>query len=126
MEKANHSAEQRWWRRSPDALSVLQAQSGIGKLSVRMDERRRVMDGIKVTVAELSASETLLEVPVRPFQCLVSFNGNLYSAPPGLPGALMQDQRGLGANHLTSPPPQGSVLSGRFATPGNACATPAT
>ncbi|MFJ8310967.1 MULTISPECIES: hypothetical protein [unclassified Streptomyces] len=42
---------------------MIQAQSGIDKLSVRMDERRRVLDGIKGTVGELTDSEPLLEIP---------------------------------------------------------------
>ena len=62
-----------------------------------MDERRRRADGAVSTVAELAAAEPLLELPVRPFpaelevertvspQGLVSFEGNLYSVPPGLP-----------------------------------------
>ncbi|WP_234432682.1 IS21 family transposase [Streptomyces sp. MUSC 125] len=99
VEKANHSAAQRWWRTVPDGLSVEQAQTGIDKLAVRMDERRRTVDGIKVTVGELAAAEPLLEIPALPFpaelvvertvtaQGLVPFEGNFYSVPPGLPGA---------------------------------------
>ncbi|MFI5664082.1 Mu transposase domain-containing protein [Streptomyces sp. NPDC051684] len=112
VEKANHSAAQRWWRTVPDALTVLQAQSGIDKLADRMDERRRVVDGIKVTVAELAACEPLLDLPVRPFpaelevqrtvspQSLVAFEGNFYSVPPGLPGAQVMVQLHLGDDHL--------------------------
>ncbi|MFC4471699.1 IS21 family transposase [Streptomyces xiangluensis] len=99
VEKANHSAAQRWWRTVPDGLSVEQAQTGIDKLAVRMDERRRTVDATKVTVGELAAAEPLLDVPALPFpaelvvertvtaQGLVPFEGNFYSVPPGLPGA---------------------------------------
>lgn len=75
VEKANHSAAQRWWRTVPDALTVVQAQSGIDKLAVRMDERRRSVDGIKVTVGGLAAAEMLLDVPVRPFPAELEASG---------------------------------------------------
>ncbi|MFD5657727.1 hypothetical protein [Streptomyces hirsutus] len=45
MEKANHSAAQRWWRTVPDGLTAVQAQSGVDKLSLRMDDWRRRFDG---------------------------------------------------------------------------------
>ncbi|WP_062013815.1 Mu transposase domain-containing protein [Streptomyces hygroscopicus] len=69
------------------------------KLAVRMDERRRTVDGARVTVAELADAEPLPELPALPFaaelvvegtvtpQGLVAFEGNFYSVPPGLPGA---------------------------------------
>ncbi|MEU1183827.1 IS21 family transposase [Streptomyces sp. NPDC005820] len=119
VEKANHSAAQRWWRTVPDALSVGQAQSGIDKLAVRMDERRRTLDGIKVTVSELAAAERLLNVPVRPFpaelevertvspQCLVSFDGNLYSVRRDWPGPRSGSVTGSVKTTSTSPPPDG-------------------
>ncbi|MFF4795986.1 hypothetical protein ACFY2M_41385 [Streptomyces sp. NPDC001276] len=44
VEKANHSAAQRWWRTVPDGLNVAHAQSDVDKLAVRMDERRRRID----------------------------------------------------------------------------------
>ena len=112
VEKANHSAAQRWWRTVPDALSVEQAQSGVDKLAARMDERRRRIDGASATVAELAAAEPLLEVPTRPFpadlevertaspQGLVSFDGNQYSVPPGLPGAQVKVLHRLGEDYL--------------------------
>jgi transposase len=112
VEKANHSAAQRWWRTVPDHLTVEQAQSGVDKLALRMDERRRRVDGSKVTVAELAAGEALLDLPVRPFpaelevertispQSLVSFRGNYYSVPPGMPGAQVRLVHRLGEDHL--------------------------
>ncbi|GGZ40254.1 hypothetical protein [Streptomyces bluensis] len=86
VEKANHSAAQRWRRTVPDGLTVVQAQSGVDKLAVRMDERRRI-DGVATMVGELAAAEALLDIPVRPFpaelevertvspQSLVQFDG---------------------------------------------------
>jgi hypothetical protein len=112
VEKANHSAAQRWWRTVPDGLSVVQAQSGVDKLAVRMDERRRKVDGISVTVAELADAEPLLDIPVRPFpaelevqrtvsaQSLVSFDGNFYSVPPGLPGVQVHVRHRLGEDFV--------------------------
>ncbi|WP_306971527.1 IS21 family transposase [Streptomyces canus] len=112
VEKANHSAAQRWWRTVPDGLSVEQAQSGVDKLAVRMDERRRSVDGVKVTVSELAAAESLLALPTLPFpaelevvrtvspQALVSFEGNFYSVPPGMPGSQVTVRHRLGEDYL--------------------------
>jgi hypothetical protein len=112
VEKANHSAAQRWWRTVPDALSVVQAQSGVDKLAIRMDDRRRNVDGLKVTVAELAAAEPMLDLPMLPFpadlevtrtvspQALVSFEGNLYSVPPGMPGMQVTVRHRLGEDYL--------------------------
>jgi len=113
VEKANHSAAQRWWRTVPDDLSVEQAQSGVDKLSVRMDERRRTVDGARTTVAELAQAEPLLGLPALPFpaelsvertitaQSLVPFEGNFYSVPPGLPGARVTVTHRLGEDFLS-------------------------
>ncbi|MDX3516151.1 hypothetical protein PV755_45910 [Streptomyces caniscabiei] len=112
VEKANHSAAQRWWRTVPDALSIEQAQSSVDKLAVRMDERRRSVDGVKVTVAELAEAEPLLVLPTLPFpaelevvrtvspQALVSFEGNLYSVPPGMGGMQVTVRHRLGKDYL--------------------------
>ncbi|MGX8910244.1 Mu transposase domain-containing protein [Streptomyces netropsis] len=112
VEKVNHSAAQRWWRTVPEGLSIQQAQSGVDKLALRMDERRRKVDGVSTTVAELAGSEGLLELPSRPFpaelevertvspQSLVSFEGNFYSVPPGLPGAQVRVQHRLGEDDI--------------------------
>lgn len=112
MEKTNHSAAQRWWRTVPDGLTVVQAQSGVDKLAVRMDERRRRIDGVATTVGELAVAEPMLEIPVRPFpaelevertvspQSLVQFDGNFYSVPPGLPGVQVKVLNRLGDDVL--------------------------
>ncbi|MER6113687.1 Mu transposase domain-containing protein [Streptomyces hirsutus] len=112
VEKANHSAAQRWGRTVPDGLTVVQAQSGVDKLSLRMDDRRRRIDGAVTTVGELAAAEVLLDIPVRPFpaelevertvspQSLVAFDGNLYSVPPGLPGVTVKVLHRLGEGDL--------------------------
>ncbi|MBV6701705.1 hypothetical protein [Kitasatospora aureofaciens] len=41
--------------------------TAVDKLALRMDGRRRRIDGASATVAELGAGEALLEVPARPF-----------------------------------------------------------
>ncbi|MGW3956855.1 Mu transposase domain-containing protein [Streptomyces sp. NPDC004752] len=112
VEKANHSAAQRWWRTVPDGLTVEQAQSGVDKLAVRMDGRRRTLDGMRTTVGELAEAEVLLELPSLPFpaevsveravtpQSLVSFEGNSYSVPPGLAGTRVRVLHRLGGDFL--------------------------
>ncbi|MFE4630054.1 transposase [Streptomyces mirabilis] len=112
VEKANHSAAQRWWRTVPDGISIEAGQSGIDKLAIQMDARRRKIDGLSTTVGELAGTEPLLELPTRPFpaeleqsrtvspQALVSFAGNFYSVPPGLTGAQVIVRIRLGEDTL--------------------------
>ncbi|MFC8718654.1 transposase [Kitasatospora sp. NPDC057198] len=99
-------------RRLPDPSTSAVRALGVDKLAARMDERRRRIDGASATVAELAAAEPLLEIPTRPFpaelevertvspQGLVSFDGNQYSVPPGLPGAQVKVLRRLGEDYL--------------------------
>src|SRR5215467_1620992 len=94
VEKANHSAAQRWWRTLPDDTAWDAAQQGVDTLAVRMDTQRRVHDGQRVSVGELAAAEPLRPVPAAPYpaelavirtvtaQTLVAFRGNSYSVPP--------------------------------------------
>ncbi|MEO9220824.1 MAG: IS21 family transposase [Mycobacteriaceae bacterium] len=110
VEKANHSAAQRWWRTVPDGISVADAQAGIDALAVRMDTRTRVRDGRKVSVAQLAAGEHLRPAPLAPYpvdvivertvtaQALVPFAGNHYSVPPGMPGVRVQVAARLGTD----------------------------
>ncbi|MFD0032371.1 Mu transposase domain-containing protein [Streptomyces sp. NPDC055059] len=112
VEKANHSAAQRWWRTVPDGISIEAGQNGIDKLAVQMDGRRRKIDGLATSVGELAETELLLELPNRPFpadleqirtvspQALVSFAGNFYSVPPGLTGAQVIVRIRLGEDTL--------------------------
>ncbi|MER7513055.1 hypothetical protein ABTX82_32590 [Streptomyces lavendulae] len=99
----------------PDGLSVEQAQAGVDKLALRMNERRRLIEGASVTAADLAAAEALLDVPTRPFpaepevertvspQGLVCFDGSPYSVPPGLPGAQVKVLHRLGEDYLHIP-----------------------
>ena len=123
VEKANHSAAQRWWRTLPDECSVLAAQAGVDRLAAAMDGRRRIVDAVATTVGELASGEPLLAVPVLPFpavteavrlvsaQGLVSFEGNRYSVPPGLAGRQVTVRRRLGAELLHLVTATGAVVA---------------
>ena len=112
VEKANHSAAQRWWRTVADDATIAEAQAGLDRLAVKLDDRRRVRDGEPTTVAELAVDEALRAPPLVAFpaefdvtrtvtpQALVSFRGNHYSVPPGLGGAVVQVRHRLGADTL--------------------------
>lgn len=112
VEKANHSAAQRWWRTLGDDLTVVEAQAGVDRLAAKLDERRRVRDGERTTVGALADGERLRPPPVVAFpaefdvtrtvtaQALVSFRGNHYSVPPGLGGARVQVRHRLGGDEL--------------------------
>jgi transposase len=96
VEKANHTAAQRWWRTLPDDITIEAAQVSLDAFCVRVgDARRRVVDGQRDSVAGHAARERLM-VPPAPFpatltverkvtaQALVAFRGNRYSTPPEL------------------------------------------
>jgi transposase len=112
VEKANHSAAQRWWRTVADDATIAEAQAGLDRLAVTLDDRRRVRDGEPTTVAALAADEALRTPPLVAFpaefdvtrtvtaQALVSFRGNHYSVPPGLGGAAVHVRHRLGADTL--------------------------
>src|SRR5690242_15260473 len=99
VEKANHSAAQRWWRTLADEHTMVGAQADLDRFCTRVgDARTRRRDGQKVTVGELAAAEPLLAPPTTPYpavlavtrtvsaQALVAFRGNQYSVPPGMAG----------------------------------------
>jgi transposase len=123
VEKANHSAAQRWWRTLGDDATPAQAQAGVDRLAVQLDGRRRVRDGQRVTVGALAAAERLHPAPLVAFpaefdltrtvssQALVSFRGNRYSVPPGLGGAQVQVRHRLGADKLRIVTAQGATVA---------------
>ncbi|MGE5132980.1 MAG: Mu transposase domain-containing protein [Gemmatimonadota bacterium] len=123
VEKANHSAAQRWWRTLPDDTAWPAAQQGVDTLAARMDGRRRVRGGQRVSVGELATSELLRPVPDVPYpaelavtrtvtaQALVAFRGNSYSVPPGLAGATVTLTHRLGSGHLAIATASGSVIA---------------
>ncbi len=123
VEKANHSAAQRWWRTVADDATVAAAQRSLEVLCERLDGRVRRRDGQKITVAELAAAEGLQPVPAAAFpaelavartvsaQALVSFRGNRYSVPPGMPGAQVIVRHRLGAEALRIVTSSGSTVA---------------
>ena len=94
VEKANHTAAQRWWRNLADDVTIEQAQASLDRFCAsKSDSRRRVIDGFRATVGVHAEREPLAQPPA-PFpatltverhvspQALVSFRGNRYSTPP--------------------------------------------
>jgi len=100
VEKANHTAAQRWWRSLPDDVTTSQAQAMLDRFCEQVtDQRRRNgSDGTRCTVADLAAAERLRPVPKSApiavitvarqatAQALVHYRGNRYSLPPELAG----------------------------------------
>jgi transposase len=123
VEKANHSAAQRWWRTLPEEASPAAAQQGVDALAARMDGRRRVREGRRVSVGELAAAEPLAPAPATPFpaqlsvrrvvtaQALVAFRGNSYSVPPGLGGTEVTVTHRLGSPTLAIATASRAVLA---------------
>ena len=120
VEKANHTAAQRFWRTLPDDVTVEEAQARLEKwCTTRGDIRLRATADGRSSVAVLAAAEPLAPVPT-PFpaavsvnrvvsaQALVSYRGNRYSVPPHLHGATLTVHARLGGTHLdiaTAPEP---------------------
>jgi transposase len=115
VEKANHTAAQRWWRTLPDDIDIAEAQRRLDVFcQAKTDARRRVVDeaGTKLTVGQIAGTERLRPLPalafpatvdvartVRP-QALVAFRGNRYSVPPELAGTLVHVTHRLGTNNI--------------------------
>ncbi|HEV8561185.1 MAG TPA: IS21 family transposase [Actinophytocola sp.] len=131
VEKANHSAAQRWWRTVGDDVTPTQAQAGVDAVSVRLDGRVRRRDGQKTTVGALAGAEPLRPAPVAPVpaeltvtrtvspQGLVDFRGNHYSVPPGLRGTHAVVRHRLGADVIQIATASGAVLAAhRLEPPG--------
>ncbi len=109
VEKANHSAAQRWWRTLPD-VTPAQAQARLDAWCRGTgDARRRVRDGERTTVGALMAGEPLAPLPGVPFpavledervvsaQALVAWHGNSCSVPPGHGGQKVTVRHQLGS-----------------------------
>ena len=122
VEKANHSAAQRWWRTLPDDVSPAQARLDAW-CARHGDARRRVRDGERTTVGALAAAEPLAPLPAVPFpaviedmrvvsaQALVSWRGNVYSVPPGHGGQQVTVRYQLGGAALDVVTAAGTVLA---------------
>ncbi|WP_163568718.1 Mu transposase domain-containing protein [Fodinicola feengrottensis] len=123
VEKANHSAAQRWWRTLPDETTPAQAQALLDRLTARLDTRKRMLDGAPTTVGALADAEPLRPPPGVVFpaelsdertvtaQGLVSWRGNSYSVPPGLTGARVLLTHRLGTELVRIATPTGAVVA---------------
>jgi hypothetical protein len=124
VEKASHSAAQRWWRTLPDDVTPAQAQARLDAWCARHgDARRRVRDGARTTVGALMAAEPLMPLPAVPFpaviedarvvtaQALVAWHGNSYSVPPGHGGQRVAVRHQFGAVTLDVVTAAGTVLA---------------
>lgn len=123
VEKANHSAAQRWWRTLADELTPAQAQASLDGFCARIGDRRvRRRDGAPTTVGALAALEPLAPLPpafpatvavarIVSAQALVAFRGNTYSVPPGLAGARVTVTHRLDAMVIDIATANGIVLA---------------
>jgi transposase len=126
VEKANHTAAQRWWRTLPDDISLADAQARLDVFcATKGDTRIRVVDeeGTRRSVAELAAAERLRPLPATPFpatlsvarrvraQALVAFRANFYSVPPELAGAQVSVTVRLGETTLDVVTAGGAVIA---------------
>lgn len=97
VEKANHTAAQRWWRNLPDDITIQVAQAALDAMcATRFDQRVKVIDELRASVAVHAGRERLRAVPPVPFPATitvgrkvtanarVAFRGNHYSVPPEL------------------------------------------
>jgi transposase len=113
VEKANHTAAQRWWRTVADDVTPEQAQADLDRFcSTRADTRMRATPDGKFTVAALAATEPLGPVPAAPYpvivaeqrtasrQALVAYRGNRYSVPPELAMANVTVTRPVGGEFI--------------------------
>ncbi len=112
VEKANHTAAQRWWRTLADEVTPEQAQAGLDEFcAIRGDARLRTLGGRRGTVSSFLADERLTPLPA-PFpaaltverkvsaQALVAYRGNFYSVPPELTGTTVTVAHRLGATSI--------------------------
>lgn len=124
VEKANHSAAQRWWRTLGDAVSMAEAQASLDRWCAQHgDARVRHQDGRRVSVGQLAEDERLAAAPAMAYpavlevsrtvsdQALVAFRGNFYSVPPGLAGRVLAVRARLGESGLEAVSPTGAVLA---------------
>lgn len=135
VEKANHTAAQRWWRTLPDEMSVEQAQASLDRwCRLRGDTRMRPTADGKATVATLAATEPLTAVPgpfpavlavarVASAQALVAFRGNHYSVPPELARAQVTVSHRLGAPQIELATSGGIIIARHQLAPAGAGAT---
>jgi transposase len=113
VEKAIHSAAQRWWRTLADDVTVEQAQASLDRLCAeKFDMRVTVVDGQRATVADHARRERLRPVRLTPFPATitverrvtangrVAYRGNFYSVPPELHHSAVTVTARLGDPHI--------------------------
>ena len=128
VEKANHTAAQRWWRTVPDHVTVEEAQASLDRACAeRFDQRVRVIGEVRATVAAHAERERLRPVPPVPFPATltverrvtangrVAYRGNLYSVPPELAYAAVTVTARLGSPTIDIATTSGIVIA-RHAT----------
>ncbi len=113
VEKAIHSAAQRWWRTLGDDVTVEEAQASLDRLcATKFDMRVTVIDGVRAAVADHAQRERLRPVPLTPFPATitverrvtangrVAYRGNFYSVPPELHHSAVTVTARLGDPHI--------------------------
>ncbi len=128
VESSNHYVAQRFWR-TLVAATVEEAQAKLDGFCARTGDQRRRQG---VTVGELAAGEGLQELPLVPYPatitvertvsaaCLVSYEGNRYSVPPGLHGQRVTVRRRLGQHAVELVSPAGTVVASHRLAPAGA------
>lgn len=128
VESRNHFLAQRFWR-TLRASSPAEAQAKLDRFSERTGDRRR---RARATVGELAAAERLRPLPALPYPatlevertvsaaCLVSYEGNRYSVPPGLHGQRITVRRRLGSRQIELVSAAGSVVASHRLAPAGA------
>ena len=112
VEKADHTAAQRWWRTLADKLTTEAAQASLDQFCAsRGDTRLRTLGGQRGSVLTHAAGERLAPLP-EPFaavltatrkvsaQALVAYRSNFYSVPPELTGTTVTVTHRLGATSI--------------------------
>ena len=135
VEKANHTAAQRWWRTLADDTTPEQAQASLDRWCLlRGDTRMRPTADGRATVATVAATEPLAAVPapfpavlaverVASAQALVAFRGNRYSVPPELARAQVTVTHRLGVPHIELATSGGIIIARHQLAPAGAGAT---
>jgi hypothetical protein len=83
VEKANHTAAQRWWRTLPDEVTAAQAQASLDEFCQQVADQRKRLDafGKRCTVADLAEVEPLRPVPKTPPIAVVAVTGRCRRRP---------------------------------------------
>src|SRR5262249_26363663 len=128
VESRNHFLAQRFWR-TLQAQTAAEAQAKLDRFSERIGDRRRRG---RATRAELAPSERPLALPALCYPatlevervvsaaCLVSYEGNRYSVPPGLHGQRVSVRRRLGSEQIELVSAAGSLVARHRLAPAGA------